>query len=121
MQNPYESPKAVSYESPTDFLALRPTWTRLGVLAFLCSLAFVLYIDRVCIGQASEDIRATLKLTKADMSWVMNAFILSYCIFEVWTGSLGDRFGSRGVITRIVIWWSIFTALTGLAFGLWSL
>ncbi len=34
---------------------------------------------------------------------------------------MGDRFGSRGVITRIVIWWSVFTALTGLAFGLWSL
>ncbi len=123
MQNPYESPKAVSYESPPDFPfpESRPTWARLGVLCFLCSLAFVLYIDRVCIGQAVDDICLSLDLNKEDMSWVMNAFILSYCIFEVWTGSLGDRFGSRGVITRIVIWWSIFTALTGLAFGLWSL
>lgn len=123
MQNPYESPQAVSSDSIGDSSVLEPraTWARFGVLLFLCSLAFVLYIDRVCIGQAADDICASLKLDKKDWSWVMNAFTLAYCIFEVWTGSLGDRFGSRGVITRIVIWWSIFTALTGLAFGLWSL
>jgi ACS family glucarate transporter-like MFS transporter len=128
MQNPYESPKAASYESPPDFPfpESRPTWARLGVLCFLCSLAFVLYIDRVCIGQAEKAIRESLStptriITKEDMSWVYNAFILAYCIFEVPTGHWGDRFGSRGVIARIVVWWSIFTALTGLAFGLWPL
>ena len=123
MQNPYESPQAVSSDSIGDSSVLepRPTWARFGVLLFLCSLAFVLYIDRVCIGQAADDISLSLNLNKEQMSWVMNAFIIAYCIFEVWTGSMGDRFGSRGVITRIVIWWSVFTALTGLAFGLWSL
>ena len=103
MQNPYESPKAAPYEPTGDFPFAQPraTWARFGVLLFMCSLAFVLYIDRVCIGQAVDDICLSLKLNKEDMSWVMNAFILAYCIFEVWTGSLGDRFGSRGVITRI--------------------
>ena len=125
MQNPYESPKPVSYESPPVYplpeVSTRPTWARFGVLLFLCSLAFVLYIDRVCIGQAATDIRESLKLSKEQFSWVMNAFIIAYCIFEVPTGHWGDRFGSRGVIARIVVWWSIFTALTGLAFGLWPL
>ncbi len=118
MQNPYEPPQE-ELKLPES----RPTYARLGVLAFLCSLAFVLYIDRVCIGQAMEDICAkdSLNLSKEQFSWVLNAFIIAYCIFEVWTGSLGDRFGSRGIIARVVIWWSIFTALTGLAFGLWSL
>jgi MFS family permease len=37
------------------------------------------------------------------------------------TGHWGDRFGSRKVIARIVLWWSAFTALTGAAFGLWPL
>src|SRR4029079_5032600 len=40
---------------------------------------------------------------------------------EVPTGHWGDRFGSRTVITRIVLWWSFFTALTGAALGFWSL
>src|SRR6184192_196589 len=120
MSNPYEP-----FQEPplpgTQFFS-RPTHVRFGVLFFLCTLALLLYIDRVCIGQAAEDIRASLNLKKSDMSWVFNAFILAYCIFEVPTGHWGDRFGSRGVITRVVLWWSAFTALTGAAFfGLWPL
>jgi MFS family permease len=91
------------------------------VLAFLCTLALLLYIDRVCIGQAEASIRAELGLSKAEMAWVFTAFTLAYCLFEVPTGHWGDRFGSRGVIARVVLWWSAFTALTGAAFGLWSL
>lgn len=104
-----------------DYTAERPTRVRYGVLVFLCTLAMLLYIDRVCIGQAAKSIQDELGLTKTQMSWVFNAFTLAYCLFEVPTGHWGDRHGSRGVITRIVIWWSLFTALTGAAFGLWSL
>jgi sugar phosphate permease len=34
---------------------------------------------------------------------------------------LGDRFGPRLALTRIVLWWSAFTMLTGAAMGFWSL
>jgi sugar phosphate permease len=112
MSNPYQSPLVDDLAPP------RRTWVRFRVLLFLCSLALLLYIDRVCIGQAATAICEDLKFDKIHMSWVNNAFILAYCIFEVHTGHWGDRFGSRGIITRIVIWWSAFTALTGLAFGL---
>lgn len=122
MQNPYESPRAeLGSELGPTIVKSGPTWARFGVLFFLCTLAMLLYVDRVCIGQAEQSIRESLNLTKADMSWVYNAFIIAYCIFEVPTGHWGDRFGSRGVIARVVVWWSIFTALTGLAFGLWPL
>lgn len=104
-----------------EYTADQPTRVRYGVLVFLCTLAMLLYIDRVCIGQAAKSIQDELGLTKTQMSWVFNAFALAYCLFEVPTGHWGDRYGSRGVITRIVIWWSLFTALTGAAFGLWSL
>jgi ACS family glucarate transporter-like MFS transporter len=115
MLNPYEAPQA------DDSSQSRPTLVRYGVLFFLCTLALLLYIDRVCIGQAETWIREELRLTKTDMGRVFNAFILAYCLFEVPTGHWGDRFGSRRVIARIVIGWSVFTALTGAAFGLWSL
>ena len=52
------------------------------------------------------------------MSWVFNAFIISYTVFEIPTGRWGDRYGSRGVLARVVVWWSFFTALTGAATGL---
>jgi sugar phosphate permease len=106
--------------SPVDD-SQRPTRARFGVLAFLCTLALLLYIDRVCIGQAASHIRKEFDLSEQQMSWVFNAFLLAYCLFEVPAGHWGDRHGSRGVIARVVVCWSIFTALTGAAIGLTSL
>src|SRR5262249_4319936 len=36
--------------------------------------------------------------------------------FEVPSGWLGDVFGPRKTLIRIVLWWSLFTALTGLIY-----
>lgn len=87
----------------------------------LCTLALVLYLDRVCMGQAIKPIGDELGLSKTQQSLVLMAFTLAYGLFEIPTGRLGDRYGSRGVLTRIVLWWSFFTALTGACWGLSSL
>jgi MFS family permease len=98
-----------------------PTHARLVVLAFLCLLSFVLYLDRVCMGQAVGPIQDELGLSNTQMGMVLMAFTLAYGLFEVPTGRWGDRFGSRAVLTRIVIWWSAFTALTGVCTGVGTL
>jgi MFS family permease len=90
-----------------------PTQARFVVLAFLCALAFVLYLDRICMGQAVGPIQDELGLSNTEMGVVLMAFTLAYGLFEIPTGRWGDRFGSRGVLARIVVWWSAFTALTG--------
>ena len=94
---------------------------RYVVLVFLCTLSFVLYLDRVCISQAVVPIQKELQISDTRMGLVLMAFTLAYGLFEVPTGRWGDRFGSRGVLGRIVIWWSLFTALTGAAIGFYSL
>ena len=99
----------------------KPTFVRYKVLAFLCVLAFILYVDRICISQAVKKIEADLEIQHDHMTWVLMAFTLSYALFEVPMGWWGDKYGSRGVLTRIVTWWSAFTALTGAAMGLPSL
>ena len=50
-----------------------------------------------------------------------DAFTLAYAVFEIPAGRWGDRYGSRRILTRIVLWWSFFTALTGAAWGFGSL
>jgi MFS family permease len=90
-----------------------PSRARYVVLAFLGTLVFVLYLDRICIGKAAPSIESDLGITHEAMGYVFGAFTIAYGLFEVPTGRWGDRFGSRGVITRIVVWWSLFTALTG--------
>lgn len=116
MSNPYQSPVegALASETPARL-------TKYGVLGFLCSLSFILYLDRVCIAKAVEPIRRDLGLSLTEMGYVLGAFVVAYGLFEVPTGHWGDRYGSRGVLTRIVVWWSIFTVLTGAASGLWML
>ncbi|SRR6266540_1003810 len=91
------------------------------MMAFLCALAFLTYFDRVCIMRAQDDIRADLGLSNAQMGLVLGAFWFAYALFEIPGGWLGDRFGSRSTLTRIVVAWSVFTALSGSASGFLSL
>jgi sugar phosphate permease len=55
------------------------------------------------------------------MGYIFSGFTFAYAAFEIPSGWLGDYFGTRKALTRIVIWWSIFTALTGAATGFASL
>jgi len=98
-----------------------PTRARRTVLALLCSMAFVLYLDRVCIGQAATAIQRDLGLSDTRMGFVFAAFTLAYGLFEIPAGRMGDRFGARRILIRIVVWWSLFTALTGASLGFLTL
>lgn len=86
---------------------------RYRVLLLLYFLVLVMYFDRLCIAVAGPRMQHDLGLTPRDWGWVMGAFTLAYAFFEIPSGVLGDRIGPRKVLTRIVIWWSAFTAATG--------
>ena len=88
---------------------------------WLCGLSWVLYLDRICMAQAIPPIQRELGLSNTQVGYTLMAFTLAYGLFEMPSGWLGDRFGSRRVLVRIVIWWSIFTALTGSVTGLATL
>jgi MFS transporter, ACS family, glucarate transporter len=98
-----------------DARPARPTRARARLLAFAFLLAVITYLDRICISAAAPFMMRDLNLTVLQMGVVFSAFTLAYSIFEVPSGWLGDRRGPRRVLTRIVLWWSAFTALTGTA------
>jgi len=92
-----------------------PTKVRYGVLAFACALSMITYLDRVCFGAAAPDISKDLGLNSvADLKWAFSFFAFAYAAFEVPSGWFGDVYGPRGTLIRIVVWWSLFTAITGL-------
>lgn len=101
--------------------ALRPTRTRFGVIVFAVMLGIIHYIDRVCFGSMNTAIQRELGLTDGDMKWVFWAFTFAYALFEIPGGWLGDKWGPKRVLIRIVLFWSAFTALTGAVTGLVSL
>ena len=87
---------------------------RREVLVGLFLLSIVTYLDRVCINSAGPEMQQDLGLSTTQWGYVVSAFLLAYGVFEVPGGWLGDRFGPRLILTRIVVWWSAFTALTGM-------
>lgn len=82
-------------------------------MGLLSLLSIVTYLDRVCIAVAGPRMQDQLHIGPAAWGWVTGVFFLSYGAFEIPSGSLGDRIGARKVLTRIVLWWSAFTSLTG--------
>ena len=98
-----------------------PTHARRIVLTFAVALAVITYLDRVCIAVAAPFIREDLALSTIQMGWALSIFGWAYALFEIPGGWLGDRIGSRRVLMRIVIWWSLFTAATGWAWNASSL
>jgi MFS family permease len=83
------------------------------VIGMLSLLALITYLDRVCIAVAGPQMQDTLHISPEGWGWVSSVFFFSYAAFEIPTGALGDRIGPRRVLTRIVLWWSAFTSLTG--------
>ncbi len=100
---------------------MQPTRARHRVVGFTLALIAVAYLDRVCIATAAPAMRADLGLTDAQMGLVFSAFTFAYALFEIPSGWMADRFGARVTLTRIVVWWSVMTAATGLAVGFASL
>ncbi|HVE42365.1 MAG TPA: MFS transporter [Planctomycetota bacterium] len=104
---------------------LAPSRARFNVLYFGIAIAVIQYIDRVCISWAMPEIRESLKLVGKEhddaVGYIFGAFTVAYALFEIPTGWLGDRFGTRKTLVRVVLWWSFFTAATGWVMGLTSL
>ena len=88
---------------------------RYRVVAAAVTLAGVTYLDRVCVGVLAPSIMSDLHISQIQMSFVFSAFTAAYAIFEMPTAWWADLVGSRRVLTRIVMWWSVFTMLTAAA------
>ena len=100
---------------------LQPTRIRYAVLAFVFAAAFITYLDRVCISVAAPAMQADLHLSQLQCAWVITVVIFAYGVFEIPTAWLGDRWGQRLMLIRIVGGWSLFTMLTGAVHNLWTL
>ncbi len=94
---------------------------RYRVLVFLFFLSILTFVDRVCISVVGKSMQEDLSLSPEQWGWMLGVFSLAYGLFEVPGGIMGDRIGPRRVLTRIVSFWSVFTALTGMVTNFWQL
>jgi MFS transporter, ACS family, glucarate transporter len=94
-----------------------PTRARYRVVALATGLGMITYLDRACIATLAPGIVRDLGLSTIQMGYVFTVFQLAYALFEIPTAWWSDRRGTRAVLSRIVLWWSFLTALTGAAFS----
>jgi len=88
---------------------------RYHVLAYLCALSMITYLDRACFTSAGASIAGELGYPGYEsLKWAVVAFSVAYSVFEIPSAWLGDTIGPRAALVRIVIWWSAFTALTAI-------
>lgn len=100
-------------------MAYLPVRYRMVFGTFL--LALIVLFDRIMISVAKDPVAADLGLSEKQMGWVLAIFALGYALFQAPAGYLADRYGPRRVLTGVVSLWSIFTALTGAAWGFVSM
>jgi MFS family permease len=102
-------------------MAVRSTRTRYRVLLFVYLAAFITYLDRVCMSVSAPAMQAELGLSQMEFAWVFTVFYVAYGVFEIPTAWLGDRWGQRRMLFRIVGSWSLFTIFTGMVNNLTTL
>lgn len=83
--------------------------------------AIITYLDRNSISSIGDDITKELGLSDTQWGMILSAFSFAYGAFEIPTGIMVDKIGPKRTLIRIVIWWSLFTILTGFASGFYFL
>ncbi len=92
----------------------RTSHVRQFLVFWLFVLSAVSYLDRVNISIAGGALADAYYLTDLQLGKVFSAMLVGYAAFQTVAGRLADRYGVRRVLTAGVIWWGVFTALTGL-------
>ncbi|USK71286.1 MFS transporter [Peribacillus asahii] len=79
------------------------------------------YLDRMAMNVGIVEIAKDFNLSPSVMGVVLSSFFAGYALMQLPGGWLADKFGSRKVITVAIVFWSIFTVLTGMAWSLMSM
>ena len=93
------------------------TITRYLVIAFLCAAAAIAYVHRNCLGTAATTIRLDMGLSLGEMGWVLSSFFWGYAVFQIPSGWLADRWGTRRLLSLLPLIWTLATVAMAFAGG----
>jgi sugar phosphate permease len=79
------------------------------------------YLDRMAMNVGIVEIAKDFNLSPTVMGVVLSSFFAGYALMQLPGGWLADKFGSRKVIAIAILFWSLFTVLTGMAWSLMSM
>jgi MFS family permease len=111
-------PRATHYHSTTAYreeAALRATNVRYAVLAGLSAIAAIAYLQRQLISVVAAPLGADLQLSEPQLGSVMASFYLGYALFQIPSGWLADRWGTRKSLSAFAALWSLAAAAMSFA------
>ncbi len=88
------------------------------MLLLIWLMMFVAYLDRINISVAGPTIQSALHISPTAFGAVLSAFTFGYAILQIPGGILADRFGAKKLLVIALVWWSIFTGMTGMAMSI---
>jgi MFS transporter, ACS family, glucarate transporter len=91
----------------------KPTRVRHIILALTIAAYFITYLDRVLLSNALPVIQKEFGFSLVTLGLIQSCYQWSYALFQIPGGWFGDRAGPRIAMTSVVVWWSIFTIITG--------
>ena len=91
----------------------RPTRVRHKILALTVLVYFITYLDRVLISNAMPVIQKQFGFSITDAGNILFCYAIAYALFQIPGGWFGDKFGPRIALASVVVWWSVFTFITG--------
>ncbi|MDO6406030.1 MFS transporter [Pantoea phytobeneficialis] len=94
---------------------MKPTRTRLSVLAMLFVVTAINYMDRANLSVAGSHIQGEFFLSATQLGLLFSMFTWFYAMSQIPVGYLLDRIGSRWLYGSAIVLWSFFTLLMGLA------
>lgn len=68
------------------------------VLAVLCTSVFIIVVDGTIVNVALPTFVRELGATTSQLQWIVDAYVLVFAGLLMAAGSLGDRFGRKGVL-----------------------
>jgi MFS family permease len=91
-------------------------------LGFLTLISTFNYLDRTIFGLALPSIKIEMSASDTTLGLVSGfAFVLFYSILGLPIAWLADRWNRRNIIAIGFIFWSLMTAVTGIASNIWQL
>lgn len=102
----------MSLAAPLDAAADRRRWATLIVV---CLAQLMIVLDATIVNVALPLIQRELHFSAADLTWVVNAFLVSFGSLLLLAGRLGDLAGRRRIFHGGLVVFTLASALCGLA------
>ena len=102
----------MSLTSPTTPVADRRRWAALMVV---CLAQLMIVLDVTIVNVALPSIQQDLHFSQANLTWVVNAFLVTFGSLLLLAGRLGDLLGRKRVFLAGVITFTVASLLCGFA------